>query len=79
MREFKANTVVVVINNGFEDMPCPVTVEFDKNANIPQRIRDNLKGKTLVNSFDSADKVSVNGCRFRFQVPGKEAKIYQFS
>jgi hypothetical protein len=79
MREFKGNTVVVVINNGFEDMPCPVTVEFDKNVNIPQRIKDNLKGKTLVNSFDSADKVSVNDGCFQFQVPGKEAKIYQFS
>jgi glycosidase len=77
MREFKGNTIIVVINNGFENMPSPVTVKLDENANIPQRIKDNLKGKTFVSLLDSADTVAVEDGRLNVQVPGKEAKIYK--
>ena len=79
MREFKGNTIIVVINNGFENMPSPVTVKLDENANIPQRIKDNLKGKTFVSLLDSADTIAVQDGRLSIQVPGKEAKIYKVS
>ena len=77
MREFKGNTIIVVINNGFENMPSPVTIRFGENANIPQRIKDNLKGKTLINLLDSADKIAVEDGRLKVHVPGKEAKIFK--
>jgi alpha-amylase len=79
MREFKGNTIIVAINNGFENMPSPLTLEIDKNANIPQRIKDNLKDKSFANLLDSADKVSVESGSLNIQVPGKEAKIYKAS
>ena len=58
-------------------MPSPLTVEIDKNVNIPQRIKDNLKNKTFTNLLDSADTVTVENGSLNIQVPGKEAKIYQ--
>lgn len=79
MREFKGNTIIVAINNGFENMPSPLAVEIDKNANIPQRIKDNLKDKTFFNLLDSADTVAVENGSLNIQVPGKEAKIYKAS
>jgi glycosidase len=77
MREFKGNTVIVAINNGFEDMPSPLTLELDKNVNIPQRIKDNLKDKEFVNLLDSTDTVAVQNGSLKIHVPGKEAKIYK--
>lgn len=60
-------------------MPSPVTLQIDKNANIPQRIKDNLKGKTFTNLLDSADMVPIVNGSLNIQVPGKEAKIYKAS
>ncbi|MHC4242088.1 MAG: alpha-amylase family glycosyl hydrolase, partial [Planctomycetota bacterium] len=79
MREFKGNTIIVAINNGFENMPSPLTVEIGKNANIPQRIKDNLKDKTFLNLLDSADTVTVENGSLNIQVHGKEAKIFKAS
>lgn len=79
MREFKGNTIIVVINNGFEDMPSPVTIDLDNNTNIPRRIKDNLQGKILVNTLDPADQVPVENGSLQFQVPAKQANIYKFS
>jgi alpha-amylase len=77
MREFKGNTIIVAINNGFEDMPAPVTIEIGKNSNIPRRIKDNLKNKTFTNLLDSTDTVAVENGSIKIAVPGKEAKIYK--
>jgi alpha-amylase len=79
MREFKGNTIIVAINNGFEKMPSPVTVEISKNANIPQRIKNNLTDKTFINLFNSSDMVPVENGSLKIHVPGKEAKIYKAS
>jgi hypothetical protein len=79
MREFKGNTIIVTINNGFENMPSPLTLQINKNANIPQRIKDNLKDKTFVNLLDSVDMVPVKDGSLKIQVHGKEAKIYKAS
>ncbi len=79
LREFKGNTIIVVINNGFENMPSPVTIRLGENANIPQRIKDNLQGKTFVNLLDSTDRINVEDGCLNVQVPGKEAKIYKAS
>jgi alpha-amylase len=79
MREFKGNAIIVAINNGFENMPSPVNIELDKNVNIPQRIKDNLKGKKFANLLDSTDSVAIENSSLKIQVPGKEAKIYKAS
>jgi hypothetical protein len=79
MREFKGNTIIVAINNGFEDMPAPLEIEIDKNVNIPQRIKDNLKNKTFTNLLNSTDSVTVGNGSLKVKIPGKEAKIYKAS
>ena len=77
MREFRGNTIIVAINNGLEDTPYPVKIKLNENKNIPQRIKDNLQDKTLVNLLNSVDKTAFkNGC-LQVQIPGKEAKIYK--
>jgi glycosidase len=77
MREFQGNTVIVVLNNGFGDMPLPLPVEIDANTNIPSRIKENLSHRTLSNLLDPADQVEVTNGRIHVTLPGKHAKIYK--
>jgi glycosidase len=77
MREYKGNTIIVAINNGLEDTPCPVTIKIAENANIPQRIKSNIGGKVLVNLFNPQDRIAVeNGC-LNVRLSDKEARIYK--
>jgi glycosidase len=47
MREYRGNLIIVVINNGKEPMPYPVTIRIAANSNIPSRIKTAIDGKIL--------------------------------
>ena len=78
MREFKGNTIIVVINNGLGEMlyPLPIPIEF--NSNIPGRIKKNMRDRNFMeNLFDPADKIGLKNGDITVQLSGKEAKIYK--
>lgn len=80
LREFRGNMIIVVINNGLEDMPSPLSIPIEINSNIPHRIKENLqKRKILVNRLNSADRIEYeNGC-VNVKVEGKNVKIYKLT
>ena len=77
MREFKGNTIIVVINNGLEEMPSPLPIPIERNANIPLRIKQNLRDRRLEDQLNPADTTTVeHGCLYA-RLPGKHARIYK--
>lgn len=79
LREFRGNTVIVVMNNGLEPMGQPVAISIDSNANVPIRIKQNLLSrKTLVNLLNPNDKLEYppDG-NLAVRLEGKEAKLYR--
>ncbi len=82
MREFKGNTVIVVLNNGLCDMNLPLTIEIFKNSKIPKRIKDNIKEKGM--SFKNLQNESENftldtdGC-LSIQLNRKSGKVLLLS
>jgi len=80
LREFRGNNVIVVINNGHEPMPSPLTVDIGINSNIPPRIKKNLEGKKLVDQIDpNTPPIQVINGRFEVQLAGKTAAVYMSS
>jgi alpha-amylase len=77
MREFRGNTIVVVINNGLERMPYPLRINIGRNSSIPSRIKYSLEGKTLQNQLDPDDEISYENGYMEVQLEGKDAKIYK--
>ena len=77
LREFRGNRVIIVINNGHEPMPSPLTVDIGINSNIPPRIKRNLEGRKLTNQIDpDAPPIQVINGRFEVQLAGKTAAVY---
>jgi glycosidase len=79
MREYKGNVIIVLINNGLEDMPFPLRISIDINGNIPIRIKENLRDKTLTNLLDKNDKIPVSEGSIQVKLTGKEGKIYSLA
>ena len=78
MREYRGNTIVVVINNGRENMPYPLAIPIECNSNIPFRIKENMKEKELINLLKPWDKVKwEKGFLEEIIIEGKTAKIYK--
>jgi len=77
MREFRGNVVIVVINNGHEPMPVPVSINIASNSNVPPRIKQLLPdGCVLSSCFDELSDAMVSSGRLEVQLPGKSAGIY---
>ncbi len=78
LREFRGESVIVVINNGHEPMPSPLTINIGTNKNIPPRIAKNLEGTTLHNQIDQNDRpIQINKDCFTVQLNGKTAAVYR--
>ena len=77
MREFRGNTVIVVINNGLERTQYPLSINIGGNSNIPSRIKRNLEGRTLQNQLDPGDRITYENGHIQIQLEGKDAKIYK--
>jgi alpha-amylase len=76
LREFRGDVVLVVVNNGLEPMPNPVTLEIEKNKNIPPRIVESLEGTTLVSRTPGVGGLSIAAGQAQVQVPGKTAAVF---
>ena len=76
MREYRQNTIIVVINNGLEDMPQPIEINIGANSNIPARIKRRLTGAALANQLDPSDTLTVLDGKLNPWLKGKEARIY---
>lgn len=77
LREFRGNVVLVFVNNGYDPMPFPITIEIDANSNIPVRIKQLLaNGKQLISQFDSLSDITVQSGQIKVQLPGKMSGIY---
>ena len=77
LREFQGDTLLVVLNNGVEDMPTALPIAIEANSNVPVRIKDYLRGKTWQNPLDSGDRIVWQDGGVRVKLRGKEGRIYQ--
>ncbi|MBN1700031.1 MAG: hypothetical protein JW881_21150 [Spirochaetales bacterium] len=62
LREYRGNLIIVVINNGREAMPYPVTVRIAENSNIPSRIKSIVEGKNLKDHISGNTYRINDGC-----------------
>ena len=76
MREYRQNTIIVVINNGLADMPHPVEIDIGRNANIPSRIKQNLTDRPLKNLLDPSDTLMYVDGKIQPWLASKEARVY---
>jgi alpha-amylase len=77
LREFRGNVVLVVINNGYDPMPHPVSIEIAINCNIPSRIKQILAdGQVLISQFNELPDVTIHSGGIEVQLPGKTTGIY---
>lgn len=76
MREYRQNTIIVVINNGLEDMPGPAEIDIGQNTNIPSRIKANLADRPLKNLLDPTDTLMYVDGKIQPWLAGKEARVY---
>jgi glycosidase len=74
MREYRGNIIIVVINNGNEPMPYPVTIRIAANSNIPSRIKTTIDGKTLKDLI-GGDTYKVRNGGLEVQLGRKAAVI----
>ncbi|MEW6619099.1 MAG: alpha-amylase family glycosyl hydrolase [bacterium] len=80
LREFRGNTIIVVINNGLTPMPSPLSIPIEVNSNIPPRIKENLqKGKTLTNLLNPKEIIPYENGQISVKLHRKEAKVYKLS
>lgn len=78
MREFQGNTIIVIINNGLNNMPYPLQIYIDKNNKIPSRIKENIKTKQIfINLLDKIDRKKAKDGKLEIQLEGKEVAIYK--
>jgi glycosidase len=78
LREYRGNVILVVINNGYEPMPSPVSIGISGNSNIPIRIKQLLNnGKKLISQFSHLNDLTVHTGGVEVQLPGKTAGIYK--
>lgn len=76
LREFRGDVVLVVLNNGLEPMPHPVTLEIGQNRNVPPRITQLLEGKTLRSQTPGVGDLSIAGGQAHARLPGKTAAVF---
>ena len=77
LREFRGNVVLVVINNGYDPMPHPISIEIAINCNIPPRIKQILAdGQVLISQFNELPDVTIHSGDIEVQLPGKTTGIY---
>jgi alpha-amylase len=77
MRSFRDNTLIAVINNGLAPMPVPLSIEIDRNPNIPSRIRSSLAAGSLRNLLRPEQVVHCRDGRIEVLLEGKEAAIFK--
>jgi alpha-amylase len=77
LREFRGMHVIVIINNGHEPMPFPLTIEISENTNVPPRMSKNLEGKRFIDIINQNNNpLEVINGRIKVQLEGKTAAIY---
>ncbi len=78
LREFRGNTIIVAMNNGYEEMPQPISVDIAGNTNVPSRVKDKLAyHKVLVNVFDASDKITFKKGFIDIKIAGKTTAVYR--
>lgn len=79
MREFRGNTLIVVMNNGLEPMPYPLSIDIINNENIPSRIKSNLwNRRKLINLLNPQDRIEyTKEGQVNIQLAEKMAQVYR--
>lgn len=79
LRAFQNNVLIVVINNGRQAMPAPLTIHLHANDNIPTRIKHMLtEGTKLKSQLSSSDDIEILSGDFKVTLPRKTAGVYCF-
>lgn len=75
LRHFGDEETIVIINNRLEAMPEPLAIAIDENANIPSRVKDRLRGKTLTDRLTGKTLTATGS--LSIQLPEKGIAILQ--
>jgi len=82
MREFRGNTIIVIMNNGLLDMNNALDIQIFKNTKIPTRIKENIKEKKYIfkNLENELEKfeISKEGC-LKIKLTRKSGKILKLA
>lgn len=78
LREFRGNTFAIALNNSWK--PGVIRVDLAGNANIPGRIKQNLRTRQcLRNVFDPGQDVRYSNGYLSFELAGKTAGIFRLT
>jgi hypothetical protein len=80
-RYIRNNVVLVVFNNGYDDMPAPLGIPVIRNNDkkrqtLPDRVIDMMQNHSFINALDAADQVQLQNEKIDVQLKGKSFKIY---
>jgi alpha-amylase len=80
-RYIRNNVVLVVFNNGYDDMPAPLGIPVIRNNDkkrqtLPDRVIDMMQNHSFINALDAADRVQLQNEKIDVQLKGKSFKIY---
>ncbi|MEM6823269.1 MAG: alpha-amylase family glycosyl hydrolase, partial [Verrucomicrobiota bacterium] len=67
------DVALVAINNGYQDMPAPVSIPLNLDI-IPERVRDTILSN--LKEWRSQQTIETSNGMPQLQVPGKEIQIY---
>lgn len=79
LREYRGDVVIVAINNGRGDMPHPLRLHIEANTNLPRRIKERLRGQSLLNALDESETMTLSSADVDVQLKGKEVKLLTLS
>lgn len=72
LRHHEDNVVLTIIHNGWDKALNPITVNFNDNPNIPARVKELIRNKTLKCQL-SGEKLKITNCSFQLWPEGKMA------
>jgi len=77
LREFRGNIVIVVINNGKENMNFPLRIGIYENSNVPLRIKKLLpEGIQISTQLPGMEDITIESGGFTILLPGKSAGVF---
>jgi len=74
MRYVENNILIVVLHNGWMDMPEAVTINIDANNGIPERIKSQIRNKKI-NCQLTGKEIEIKSGAFSIQLSGKTGVI----
>jgi len=77
LRYIENEVVIIAFHNGWNDMPNEIEIHIESNSNIPLRIKNLLRNKTLKSVLNKEKCIIQNGI-FKIKLLNKTAQIFNY-